>query len=362
MPQLGTLVCLVFLLLLSWPMKAEETPLKTDVPLSEVVRDLEQYIPMRMRDARVPGLSIALIRNAHLAWAEGFGFSDPGGSVPVTTGTVFEGASLSKPIAAYAALQLVAEGRMGLDVPLSAYLTDQYLPASAYRDQITLRRVLSHTSGLSNNLIWKSTRIRFEPGSRFSYSGMGFVYLQKVMECLTGTAFGTYMRTAVFEPLAMSSSTYDPASRHGDLPRGYFPVMGMQIPLPRLVVVGEPNAASSLLSTATDIAEFEIELMDPRHANPAVVDQMLSDQVRVDDSVWWGLGIGLHEDVNGKSFWHWGSNPGFKNLLVGYPQQRIGVVIMTDGSYGLDIVSDIAQRAIGGGDRTYWKHISAAPF
>ena len=361
MPQLWALVFLSFLSLLSSPMKAEETALKTQVPLSVVISDLERYIPIRMRETRVPGLSIAVIRNASLVWAKGFGSTDQGRSVPVTADTVFEAASMGKPVAAYAALKLVGEARMGLDASLSAYLADQYLPASAYRDQITLRRVLSHTSGLSNNLIWKSTRIRFAPGSRFSYSGVGFVYLQKVMEALTGTEFGAYLRTTVFEPLAMSSSTYDPASRRGDMPRGYFPVLGMQIRLPRLIAVGTPNAASSLLSTATDIARFEIELMNPQHTSRAVIDQMLSDQVRVGDGVSWGLGIGLHEDATGKSFWHWGSNPGFKSLMVGYPEQRIGVVIMTNGSYGLDIVSDIAQRALGGGDCTYWKFVSAAP-
>lgn len=360
MAQLGMLLRLS-LLLLPLPIRAQETPLKTDVPLSAVIDDLEEYIPVRMKKAGVPGLSIAVIRDAHLVWAEGFGFSDPGRSVPVTARTVFEAASLGKPIAAYAAMQLVAGGRIGLDVPLSAYLSDQYLPASAYRDQITLRRVLSHTSGLSNNLIWKSTRIGFEPGSRFSYSGVGFVYLQKVLEALTGTAFGDHVRAVVFEPLAMSSSTYDPASQTGDLPRGYFPVLGLQLPLAHVASRG-PNAASSLLSTPTDVAAFAIELMNPRHASPAVVGQMLSDQVGVDDGLSWGLGIGLHADATGKSFWHWGSNPGFKSLMVGYPEQRIGVVIMTNGSYGLDIVSDIAQRAIGGGDRTYWRHVPAAWF
>lgn len=340
--------------------KGDVTLLKDKTPLAEIAYDLERYIPEQMKSAGVPGLSIAIVRNGEIAYARGFGLSSLFSKTAATPDTIFEAASLGKPITAYAALKLRDHGLLQLDKPLSSYLAKQYLGASAYRDKITMRHVLSHTSGLTNNPFFLAIRgPQFEPGSRFSYSGVGFRYLQNLVEQVTSTPFSKWIDREAFGPLALKSSSFERSpALDSRMATSYLRVIGFEIPLPELGRQS-PNAANLIRSTAPDIARFMIELMDPRKINPTTVHEMLTEQVKVADAVSWGLGIGLQHGAAGDCFWHWGSNPGYKALMVGYPKQKIGVVIMTNSSRGLDIVGQIAQRAIGGADGPYWR---AVPF
>ena len=334
-------------------------PLRLDAPVESVVTDLERYIPARMHEAHVPGLSIALVREAKIVWARGFGEKSVYRHEPVTPETVFEAASLGKPITAYAALKLRDAGLLQLDAPMDSYLSQPYLGDSSYAREVTIRRVLSHTSGLSNNLFWKNTTIHFQPGTKFSYSGVGFAYLQIVIESVTGKSFEDFMQENVLEPLGMASSSYSPPQGiRARMADGYFPVLGLQLPLPALHHYSRPNAASTLVSTPSDLARFMIELMEPRQMSAKATAEMLTQQVTVSDCVAWGLGIGLQHGPAGRAFWHWGSNPGYKSFMLGYPDHKAGVVIMTNGSDGLDIVDDIAQRALGGPACGYWRDVT----
>jgi CubicO group peptidase (beta-lactamase class C family) len=334
-----------------------EMPLKLEVPVAEVISDLQRYIPLKMREAGVPGLSIALIRDGKLVWAQGFGVTNVLTGQPVTETTIFEAASIGKPITAYAALKLRDDGVIALDQPLQSYLRQPYLRPSQWASQITLRQVLSHTSGLSNSVIFGNTRIHFQPGSQFSYSGVGFEYLQKVMEQVTGLPFDDYMQQVVFNPLAMSSSSYEfkpefesrAACRHFNL--------GVAIPEPWFWEP-TPDAKNLVRSTPSDIARFMIELIQPQHVSSATIDEMTSEQVKVTEHVRWGLGIGLQPSSQGEAFWQWGDDPGFESLMVGYRAQRIGVVIMTNSSKGQQILREIAARAIGGSHYSYWDDVN----
>ena len=124
--------------------------LRLSVPLDEVVTDLEIFIPDFMDEQRIPGLAIALIRDGKIAWTEGFGVANVITRRPVTADTLFEVASNGKVLTAYIALRLVDQGVLSLDAPLNSYLPEPWLPASEYRDAITLRHVLSHSSGLGH--------------------------------------------------------------------------------------------------------------------------------------------------------------------------------------------------------------------
>jgi CubicO group peptidase (beta-lactamase class C family) len=180
-------------------------------PLGTVVADLEDYIPERMRQDDIPGLSIALIRDGEIVWTEGFGFANALSGEPVTPETVFEVGSISKAIAAYTALRLVEEGKLSLDARLSDQLSEPWLPPSEYRDQITLRHLASHSSGLRDNgdsLIGLDKSIAFRPGSSFSYSGVGMMYMQEAIEQVGGRSLEDAARGAVFEPLGMASSSF----------------------------------------------------------------------------------------------------------------------------------------------------------
>ncbi len=168
--------------------QAKETSPRLQTAKKEhVVARLEQLIPQLMKDGDVPGLSIALARGGELVWHKGFGVKNTKTNEPVTDGTVFEAASLSKPVFAYAVLKLVDAGKFDLDKPLNQYLPGNYDVGDDSRlGLITARHVLSHTPGFPN---WRprggALKIHFTPGDRFSYSGEGFVYLSKVIEHVT---------------------------------------------------------------------------------------------------------------------------------------------------------------------------------
>jgi CubicO group peptidase (beta-lactamase class C family) len=206
------------------------------------VADLQKYIPARMKESDVPGLAVALIRDGRVAWKAGFGATNRLTNRPVTPDTLFEAASNSKVITTYAALRLVEQGDLSLDVPLSACLKKQWLSQSPHRDRITLRHVASHSSGLTDNLLPLDKSIAFEPGSTFSYSGVGFRYMQESLEQVTGTSLEEAARAVVFEPLGMTSSSF--VNRTDLVPRmanGHmtysFPLLSFMVPFTLIFVV-----------------------------------------------------------------------------------------------------------------------------
>ena len=187
--------------------------LSRKVPLNpfkdSAIASLERDIPGLMEQATVPGLSAAMVGNGQTYWLHGFGVTNATSSEPVTPDTVFEAASLSKPVFAYAVLKLVDQGKLSLDTPLTAYLSKPYIEGDDRLAKITARFVLSHRTGFPN---WRGDgnplTIRFTPGERFSYSGEGFVYLQRAVEQITGKPLNDFMTDAVFRPLGMASSSY----------------------------------------------------------------------------------------------------------------------------------------------------------
>ena len=154
-------------------------------------------------------MSLALIRDGKTYWLHSFGVKDERTKQPVTQDTIFEAASLSKPVFAYGVLKLLEEGKLDLDTPLTKYLPQRYSAGDDRLDKITARIVLIHRTGFKN---WRpdegDLKIYFTPGERFSYSGEGFVYLQKVVQQITAKKLNDYMAEAVFIPLEMTSSSY----------------------------------------------------------------------------------------------------------------------------------------------------------
>ncbi|MBL8994919.1 MAG: beta-lactamase family protein [Spirochaetia bacterium] len=242
--------------------------------------------------------------------------------------TIFQSASLSKVVSAYGALKLVAEKKLELDRPLVDYLKSAYFDSGSKGKRITLRMVLSHTSGLGNDLFFKDKTIHFEPGSRFRYSGMGFDLLTEVIAEVTGQSFDEYMRKEVLSPLGMKNSSFR-----------------MEI----IFGIAMVSAAASLTTTAEDQSRFYKELLQTTLQEKSLAAQMFSPQVRITDAYSWGLGIGLQTDLNGTAVWHWGNNSGYhKSLAFFYPQQGTGVVIMIKGSDGDAAYTRIANHLIGG--------------
>jgi CubicO group peptidase (beta-lactamase class C family) len=331
------------------------------LPTKAAIAKLQTDIPLLLQQADVPGLSIALIRKGKLVWSGAFGVSNADTKKPVDANTVFEAASLSKPVFAYAVLKLVDEGKLALDSPLNGYLGNNYDVVNDDRiNLITARRVLSHTSGFPNwrdNDRTKTLLIHFKPGEKFSYSGEGMVYLSKVVSKITGLRFEEFMQQYALRPLGMTASSYIWRNRYDSLKAYRHDMLG------RLSGRNQPpdgkedtahddgNAAASLQTTALDYARFVIALMNGYGLKKATWQQMLTPQIRVDSTyppVAWGLGIGLETMPEGEYLWHWGDNGDSKSYVTAFLPDKNAVVYFANGSNGLSITREILDDAVGG--------------
>ena len=293
----------------------------------------------------IPGLTVAVIDDGRVVWSGGYGLANSVSRRAMTVDTRLEAASLGKPITTYAALRLVEEGKLELRRPLSSYLHKQFVKETQYHDQITTWNVLTHTSGLSNNLLESEHELAFTPGSQFSYSGVGFMYLQRVIEEVSGAEFNHFMTETVFTPLGMTCSSYFRATRTAPRSRGHAYLLGLALPMP-FAPNAPQNAANLLCSTAPDLAKFVAELMAPTLVSRTLVEQMLTPQVPANPNSWWGLGIGLYRGPQSTCFWHWGDNLDFQSYLIGCAHEKTGVVVMTNSSRGLGSARKIAARAL----------------
>ena len=354
-------------------------------------------LPRWMRIASVPGVSVAIIDRDRTTTL-GFGVTRAGGADAVNADTVFEAASLSKPVFAYLVLRLAAENVIDLDKPLGEYLPLPNATDEAARP-ISARHVLSHTSGWRN---WRIARDHaltadFAPGSRFGYSGEGYYFLQRVVERLTGKGILRLTRERVFEPLGMRRSSYmsrpdlevnraDPHTNRGvpiesfntRVSRGMrefaatssksmddwmhedaeraAPAVNRDAPVfPNFLL---PNVAGSLLTTANDYAAFVKHLLGLPGAptqsvgGRAILDRMLAPQVTINDPIRWGLGVGLqsHREDGPSQFWHWGDSGGVKAFVLGDPTARNAIVVFTNGNSGRAVYERVV-RAVRGEDQ-----------
>lgn len=320
---------------------------------------LEEQIARLMREGNVPGLSMAIVRKGRPTRLQGFGVRNSASKDPVTADTVFEAASLSKPVFAYAVLKLVDQGKLSLDAPLSGYLAKPYLENDDRLAKITARLVLSHRTGFRN---WRSDdglKIYFTPGERFSYSGEGFVYLQTVVEHITGKKLNEVMNELVFEPLGMKSSSYvwrpdydtfAAAGHDGDgTPRDFYKP-------------DHENAASSLHTTARDYGLFLSAILDGSGLKPATFREMETPQIAVDPSctncldhapkelsksIFWGLGWGIQRTVNNETLWHWGDNGSYKCFVTVDLASKSAVILFTNSENGLAIAPAVFRDVTG---------------
>jgi len=316
----------------------------------------DAFISQLMQKDSIPGLSIALIRDNKLVYSQGYGLTRSDSTQRVSPATVFEAASLTKPVFAYAVLQLVEKGVLDLDKPLHEYLPYPDVAADERYRKITARLVLSHRSGLPN---WRRNRRSAEltmlraPGERFGYSGEGFVYLQKVVEALTGKPINTFMEEQVLIPLGMTQSGFV-----------WKPAFDAQTALPheasgKVEAKGKPgqaNMAYSLHTTAEDYARFLLAILTAKGLKAVIIDQMLSPQTQLptrfsgdslSPSLSWGLGFGLEKAGDTLYFWHWGDNGAFKCYVAASRARKEAVVYFTNSANGLRAIGPITRQVLG---------------
>lgn len=324
--------------------------------------ELEKRIPEVMAEFKVPGLSMAVIKDAKVVWNKTFGVKDAESKVPVDAATMFEAASMSKPVFAYAVMKLVEKGALDLDAPLTRYTPEKFLKGDARLDQITVRRVLSHTSGFQN---WRSERaplkIQFPPGERWEYSGEGYSYLQSVVARLTRQPIEPYMSANLFGPFGMTSSGYAwtkafaerMARPHGTAgnPKENKKSTGAD--------VARYGSSGALLSTPTDYARFLLEVIDPKPADAfrlsaASHKEMLRPHVKVSAYLFpcsWSLGWQVRHTDDGDVICHGGDNEGFHSMCGASVERKSGFVVMTNGEDGWQLIQrrlseDLVSRVL----------------
>jgi len=314
----------------------------------EALAEVEARIPLLMESGGVPGMAVAITSDTGLVWSRGFGVRSAETGDPVPENSVFEAASLSKPVFAYAVLRLVDQGVLDLDTPISEYFDYGEVVRDGRLALITPRMVLSHTPGFPN---WRprggDLTIDREPGTEFSYSGEGFVYLQLAVMEVTGDSLEELARRLVFEPLGMTSSSYLWQDRFEDvvaLPHGAEgEVLAKNKPQP-----GRGNAAASLHTTAPDFARFMTAVMNGTGLRDSTAAAMLTPQIEIDPALAWGLGIGLQDNGEGRAFWHWGDNTGYKAYTITFPASGVGVVWFTNSENGHSILAGMLEATVGG--------------
>ena len=289
--------------------------------------------------ANIPGLSFARLENSKVSNIISLGIKSEVLKTPINTNTVFEAASLTKPIVAYCALKLVEEGLLQLDKPLTEYYKYSDILHDNEAKVITARMVLSHTSGLPN---WRSIRnsdtinLRVPPNSKFKYSGEGFVYLQKVMESIKQNDLNKIVKEFVFDPLSMANSMMvfngieNFAVGH-DVEKNE-----IKKHKPKRV-----NAAASLHTTSSDYAKFLAELIKPKFIDKNLIIEMFTEQKNTrfeSGSIAWGLGIGLNFTNDGKYIWHWGDNKYFKSFFIVSFKTGDGFTYFANSENGLAVV------------------------
>lgn len=362
------------------------------IPPEDLIGDLPRF----MQIAGVPGVAIAVVDRGELAWSRGFGVKNILTRDPVREDTLFEAASMTKPVFAYVVMRLVDEKRLDLDTPLAAYRRPANSDDDANLDRITARHVLEHSTGLPN---WASGPLvtGSAPGSAYTYSGEAFIWLQLVVEKIMGMGLGSVMQAKLFDPAGMSHSSFgwdEEIARsavfgHSEPPEGEqtLPPQPTRVLGDRLLRVasrwrkpiaswtyedsveamresdpGTPpsthdllvNSAGGLLMTASDYARF-MALMTDRQGragweiSDAARQAMLTPRLEVRGrDIARGLGWELEQSAAGPLFQHSGSNYGiFKTMGVGDARTGRAIVVFTNAANGNALAARIIRQATG---------------
>lgn len=324
-------------------------------------------IAARMEHYRVPGISVAVINDGKIEWARGYGVKRAASTDSVDTATRFQAASISKPVAATAALRLVEEGKLDLDGNVNDRLRSWRVPDNAFtaKQPVTLREILSHTAGLTVHgfpgyaadvavpsavdvLDGKGNtapvRVDTLPGSLWRYSGGGYTVAQVLMGDVTGEPFAAVMKRLVLDPLGMTQSTYEqplPASLQDSAAVAYRPdgseVEGRWHTYPE-------QAAAGLWTTPSDLARFALGIRaaylgeDGAILKEATAREMLTERMGG-----YGLGVAVEGSGDSLRFSHGGANEGYRAFFVLYPATGDGVAVMTDSDAGAALYMEVVR-------------------
>jgi CubicO group peptidase (beta-lactamase class C family) len=316
-------------------------------------------IAERQKFHNTPAVSVAVINNGQIEWAKAWGAG-------ATSGTRFQAASISKPVAAVTALRLVASGKLSLDEDVNIKLKSWKIPANRWNKPVTLRQLLSHTGGLTvhgfpgyaagapvpslvqllNGEMPANTapvRVDVEPGSMNRYSGGGYQVMQLLIEDVTGEPFATVAKALVLDPVGMTNSTYEqplperlasvaaPAHRgNGTLISGRWHTYPEQ-------------AAAGLWTTPTDLAKFLIAIQKMSAGDTKLLPTPLTNEMLTPVKNNYALGWAIQRTDKDVAFSHGGANAGYRCFAWAYSTRGQGAVVMTNSDAGNALSSEIVR-------------------
>ena len=330
-------------------------------------RSLDSFaLPELMVRLHVPGLSIAVIRDFKIHWVKAYGIADVESHRPVETNTLFQAASISKPLTAMAAMRLVDEHRLSLDDDINTILKSWRVPARS----VTPRSLMSHTSGADDGFGFpgydpsapRPTLVQIldgkppsnvgpvlfarPPFQAYKYSGGGVIIMQLALMDLTGRPFAEFMRSTVLDPLGMQDSSYQQplpaalAARAARAHDGDGKSMGVAWH------VYPEQAAAGLWTTPGDLARFIIEVQRAvRGPKGAVLTQAAASAMVCPVGVGpFAVGLSIDKRGEGWYFSHGGSNWGCRGDVLGHVRKGYGVAILTNGDNGSALINEIEAR------------------
>ena len=332
----------------------------------------DDVVAALMKQFSVPGVSIAVIKDFQIHWAKGYGVADVETGAAVTPETMFQAASISKPVAAMVSMKAVQDGRFTLDQDVTTLLKSWKLPQTAHTKErpVTPRSLLSHTSGTGDGFGFpgygvteplptpaqildgvppsnrRPVRLERPPMTGYKYSGGGSVMQQLVVMDVTGRPFATVAREWVLGPIGMTNSTYEqplPVSRQKQASRAHSRA-GARMGDPWHVY--PELSAAGLWTTPTDLAKFLIEVQTTLAGRSTRVlsrAQMLEMVTPVGVGPY-AVGFGVEKVGEGWYFGHGGSNWGFQCNMIAHRIKGYGVVVMTNGDAGGALAADVMRK------------------
>lgn len=300
-----------------------------------------------LQTRHIPILGLGVLRGGVLKSVKIYGHLAAGPQAPLDT--LFNVASLTKPLTALVALRLVDEGKLDLDEPLAKHWVDPDLKDDPRLNQLTTRLVLSHRTGFPN---WrwmdasKKLSFAFDPGSRYQYSGEGFEYLRRALEAKTGSSLEALAQRMVFEPLGMRHTrfTWDAATPEALFAHGFDP-QGKAYPLAKWT---QANAADLLLTTVSDYGAFLSAVMQGRLLSAGLQQEMLKPHVETKPGKTFGLGWERYELPEGRYVLsHGGADPGVQTQVFLLPQTGDGLILFTNVDDGAKVYGPLLKHFLG---------------
>jgi CubicO group peptidase (beta-lactamase class C family) len=324
-----------------------------------------------LQDANVPGVSIAIIRDFKIALAVAYGVSDAETRTPATTRTMFQAASISKPVAAVLSLRAVQEKRFLLDQDINTILKSWKLPMGQWSSSgpVTPRMLMSHTSGMGDGYGFpgyapgvplptvqqildgvppsnlRPVRLERAPGAGFEYSGGGVLLQQLALTDAVGKPFERIAREWLLDPLGMADSTFEqplPSPRHAQAARAH-DRNGARMKDPWRV--HPEQAAAGLWTTPSDLARLviDVQLGLQNRSSRVLAPALMREMVTLVGVGPYAVGFGLARQGQGWYFLHGGSNWGFQADLTAHRSKGYGAVIMTNGDSGGTLIPTVLR-------------------